>query len=204
MNGGNGTAPEVPPRPGPAAVRRDPIQDWRASTAAERPGRRRLYIGIVIAVAVGAVLAVVLGESVWGSPGASCNPSIPSPWTSGRSAVLEKCGTRFVVPAHSYVGYSAERYSDAQILLGRFSSGTPVGTYLLNSTQFTAVVANPYATAPPANYSWTCGVVALCNLHAIVPPSPSEYFLTFENFNGTNASVVWSLSLVVAYIPTND
>lgn len=155
-------------------------------------------------MAVGIVVAVVVLLAIDYAAGPSCAPPVPKLWQTGSTTVLVPCGTHVTLPADSYVGYSAGRFSDAEILLGKFQSSAPIGAYLLNSSQFDSLNSNPHPTGPPGQPFWTCGVVASCQLNADVPPSPSEYFLALENFNSTNASVVWSQSLTVAWISVNN
>jgi hypothetical protein len=207
MGTGSGPGPKVEP----AATALSPRgagsgPDWNSlNLSARRRGRGRtlvLVIGIVVVVAVAASIGVYAAGVL--TPKKPCNPTIPSPWNTGDWAVLAKCGSQIVVPAHSFYGYDAERFSDAQVLLGEFTSADSLGVYLLNQSLFTAVTAQSNVTAPPSNWSWTCGEVTVCSLHADVPPSPSEYFLTLENFGAVNTTIDWSLSLVVAYIPVQN
>lgn len=170
--------------------------------ARSRSRRLRLALGVGVAVAV-VIVVVVIAPNLWLRSSPRCNPVIPAPWNSGGSAVLVPCGTRLTIPPDSFQAYSAERFSDAELLVGQFSATGPVGSYLLNDTEFTSLEANPHPTVPPTGWFWSCGEGSGCAVQAKVPPSASEYFLVLENFNGTNVSVVWSLSLLVAWIPSS-
>ncbi|HXY47767.1 MAG TPA: hypothetical protein VEK13_07745 [Thermoplasmata archaeon] len=183
-----------------------PVRDWAKPPLPRRsrPRRLRLGIGVGIAVAVGIVLlTVVVAPNLWFRSSGRCNPTIPSPWNSGGSDVLVSCGTRFVLSPESFQAYSAERFSDAELLVGEYSANGSIGSYLLNDTEFTSLLAAPHPTAPPAGWFWSCGEGTGCSVQAKVPPSASEYFLVLENFNGANVSVVWSQSLLVAWIPNS-
>ncbi len=197
--GSSDAAPSGSTSPGPGGPVRTRI-DWAAPAFPPRPRRRRLvYVGVGLAVAAVVAAAVVASGDLSGR--APCNPTIPKIWTSGQYAVIKPCGSRFTVGHGSYVGYSAGRFSDAEIVLGKFTSSVPLGAYLLNGTQYTALEGNSSPLVPPSGWFWSGGVAATDNVNATVPPSPPEYFLVLYDFGTQNASVVWSLSLIVAYVP---
>ena len=180
-----------------------PVASWDAPRPSRRPRSRRLSLGVGIGVAaVIVVVLVAVAANLWIHPTSRCNPVIPAPWNSGSSAVLATCGTRFDIPTDSFQAYNAGRFSDAEVLLGQYSANGSIGSYLLNGSEYTALLANPHPTSPPTGWFWSCGVGTGCKVQADVPPSASEYFLVLENFNGGVVSVVWSESLVVAWVPT--
>ncbi len=199
-----GTAPAPSSRPPGRAS--PPGPDWNSLNLPSREPRRKRTIVLVVGVVVVIVVATSVGVLASGvlRSKAPCNPTIPSPWNSGSWAVLTKCGSEIIVPAHHFYGYDAERFSDAQVLLGTFTSTSAIGVYLLNQTLFTALTGRTNLTTPPTNYSWSAGEVTGDTLDAIVPPSPSEYFLTLENLGDSNATISWSQSLVVAYITVQN
>jgi hypothetical protein len=178
-------------------------KDWSAPAVRPR-SRRRLVLYIGVAVVVVAVISATAVSAGWFARRAPCDPTISGIWATGQYAVIEPCGTHVTVAPGAPVTYSAGRYTDAQIMLGKYSSSSPIGSYLLNMSEFTNLTQHPDPPGPPAGWFWSCGPVATtCNVNADVPPSPSEYFLVLIDFGSSPASVVWSLSLLVAYVYNN-
>ena len=156
------------------------------------------------ALVVAAAMLVIVGIGAVGwwvathppAPPCSLAPP-PAALPSARSYVLFACGAELVVAPHRAMGYPVPRLSDSEVLLGALEANVSVGAYLLNSSAYGAIPAQP--TMPPSTYTWTCGIAPACNATVFVPGSPAQYFVVLENLGPTSADLRWTTGLVLYY-----
>lgn len=177
--------------------------DPASSVPARRP-HRRLWLGIG---AAGVALALVCSVLVLAIPTPTtpdCTVTPPGTAQNGQTYVLAACGSSVVLGPDSYAVYVVQRFSDGETVLGTFAANATVGTYLLNSSEYSALSAQPHPTEPPPQFLWTGGSSATANLSVPVPGSPIQPYFVVENLHGSPASVVWTKTLSIYYTPTRN
>ncbi|HTT44514.1 MAG TPA: hypothetical protein VMH38_00660 [Thermoplasmata archaeon] len=164
--------------------------------------RRRVALGVAIAV-VASVVAVFLVLLTPSHSPSSCIPGPPQSLSHDQRFVVTTCDSTVALKPHSFTSYTMVRFSDQMTALGQYSATTPVnisfGAFLLNSTEFSELLANPSPTHLPTDYFWSSGPGPVCNLSVEIPGSPAQYYLVIENAGSTEVSIEWTLSLVIYY-----
>lgn len=164
--------------------------------------RRFLVLGVTIAV----VGAVVIASAVLLPPrplAPSCVPGPPPGLTHDQKFVLAACDSTVTLGPHSFTSYTIVRLSDQMTVLGQFTA-TPsingsLGAYLLNSSEFGELLANPSPAQLPSEYFWSSGPGPVSNISVVVPGSPGQYYIAIENAGATGISILWTLALVIYY-----
>jgi hypothetical protein len=164
--------------------------------------RRMVVVAVALAVvAAGVAVSVVL--LMPSSSTRSCIPPPPPALSHDQRFVVTTCDSTVTLKPHSFASYTMVRFSDQMTALGQYSA-TPsengsFGAFLLNSSEFSALLANPSPTHLPSDYFWSSGPGPVCNLSVEIPGSPAQYYLAIENAGATEVSVQWTLSLVIYY-----
>ena len=164
--------------------------------------RRIVVLGVAIAV-VAAVVVVSIMVLMPSPSTSSCIPGPPPALSHDQRFVVTTCDSTVALKPHSFTSYTLVRFSDQMTALGQYSATTPVnssfGAFLLNSTEFGELLANPSPTHLPTDYFWSSGPGPVCNLSVEIPGSPAQYYLVIDNAGSTEVSIEWTLSLVIYY-----
>jgi hypothetical protein len=161
----------------------------------------------VVAVVVVAGIAVDLSVGWNSAPsGASCDLPAPTGFQGGYSFVVVPCGTNVTIRPQYYVGYSLQRLSDGEMLVGALAVTIPthatVQAYILNTTEFGQVQGASNLTGPPSGNFYSSGPVSSLNFTAPILPSPVQYYFVVENLSPVALHFVWSKNLMFYYDST--
>jgi hypothetical protein len=164
-----------------------------------------LFVGIAAGIAVAIIVAAVVLYPAIGTS-SNCTPSPPSALKNAQVQELVSCHTSVSLGPTSYQSYAMPRLSDDETTVGQYtvtqSGNLTVQTFLVNGSQLGQLIVNPHPSTPPAAPFWSSGLVHICNVSVDDGPSPGQYFLVIENLGGTAATVEWTQSLVLYYVPT--
>jgi len=162
-----------------------------------RPKRRsRLWVAVVLVVAVAVVGAGLYAYVEWPASSAYC-PATKPPSGTKVLYVLQDCETSTAMPADSFRAFLLVPISDHMTVLGQYSANGTLGSYVVNSTEISVIESNPHPSGPPNAYYWTGGVSAAGNFSIQIPPAPGQYYLVLENLNPQALSVLWTATLQV-------
>ena len=158
----------------------------------------------LVVVAAGVAAAVALIETAHSTP--ACTLSPPAALSQDSADLLEPCGAGLTLKPHSFQSYTMVRFSDQMIVEGQLSvtgpANTSFGAYLLNSSEFSELLADPDPQALPSDYFWSSSPGPSINLSVSVPGSPAQFYLALVNAGPTAIPLEWPHGLVLYYRAT--